>query len=87
MKIPFNIDIWYFKATGKLYVSESVTREFTSVGPEGHPTCYMNDVVDWVKDLRVRGELPGLQSGKWEHYILVNCEDGYPCLILPLEHN
>ncbi len=81
MKKPFKIAIQYFKESGKLYVSEEVTREFTACEPVG--CCYMNDVVDWIRECRASRSLPGLQSGFWSGYIYVDCPDGYPCLILP----
>lgn len=78
----FTIKITYFKDTGKLYTSAEHTGEFDACDPDG--CCYMLGVKDWVKRLRCEGKLPGLQSGRWDDgYILIDCFEGYPCLILP----
>jgi hypothetical protein len=47
----------------------------------------MNDVVNWVKDLREKSNtLPGLPDYvTWDGYILLDCEKGYPVLVLPKE--
>lgn len=87
-KRRFKITITYFKPSGKLYTTAEVEEEFSDIAnySEGatEPVCYMYDVVDWVEALRDQAKLPGLQSGKWEGFILVDCpEYGYPHLIKP----
>lgn len=79
----FTITIKYFKPSGKYYSEGSFNLEVTDCGPPGHPTCYMNEVADHVRGLRDRGErMPGL-SGSWSAgHILIDCEEGYPVLIL-----
>jgi hypothetical protein len=57
---------------------------------EGCPSLpYMNDVIDFIRAIRDQStdakwkSLPGLCTANWDGYILINCEDGFPCLILP----
>ena len=86
-KKTFRIILWYFKASGKFYAESSFEWHGAAIignGPE--PTCYMNDVVSHVRGLRdggERGAMPGLMGSGWEGPILINCEQGYPCLLLP----
>jgi len=82
MKAKFEINITYFKPSGKFYSIEYHSGEFEHIN-DIPDVIYMNDVVDWIKQSREQGILPGLKSGKWEGYILVECLQGYPCLILP----
>ncbi len=82
----FKIHIVYFKDTGKYYSDANMEKEFTDCGPDvDHPSCYMQEVKDWIRECRKEGKLPGLRDGvKWpDGYITVDCEDGFPCLILP----
>lgn len=79
----FKIEVQYFKESGKLGYFDEFTFPFTNCGSEEHPTCYMSEVVGYLKDCNAKGTLPGLRSGKWEHIIWVNCEEGFPVLIIP----
>jgi hypothetical protein len=76
----FTVRLVYFKPSGKLYASAEVTREFATTAAG----CYMNDVTDWVRRSQGGGlPLPGLASDRWGGPILVDCDEGFPCLILP----
>jgi hypothetical protein len=82
----FKIRIVYFRDSGKFYSSTEVQQEFTDCGPDPeHPSCYMQEVKDWLKERRKEGDLPGLARGsKWpDGYIFLDCEDGFPCLLFP----
>jgi len=76
----FKIKLLYFKPSGKFYSEGTHQGNFDSCS-DGN-VLYMQSVVDWVKSLRNKGPLPGL-SGGWDGPILVDCDAGYPCLILP----
>lgn len=79
----FTILITYFKNTGKLYATEEVDRDFRC---NDAGNCYMPDVVAWIRGLRDNGDegpLSGLDCYGWSGYIVVDCEYGYQCLILP----
>ena len=76
----FKIKLTYFKPSGKYYAEGEL--EFAvsvCIGSEGVP--YMQDIFDYVREVRETGPLPGL-SGKWDGPILVDCDEGYPGLIL-----
>lgn len=83
-KEPFEIKLTYFKPSGKLYADGSFMCECDSIrsASTAPRSCYMYDAIDRVKELRTEGKLPGLQSGKWEGPILVDCDEGYPHLIM-----
>lgn len=86
MKNKFKIIVTYFKENGKFYTDTTFEHKFKVVS--GGDSCYMYDVVDHVKQLRDADgprQLPGLsEKGQgWDGYILVDCIDGFPCLILP----
>jgi hypothetical protein len=77
----FKFDVFYFKDSGKLYISESFELDVANVAPVGAPPVpYMQDAVDWLKKTDKK---PGLQSGKWDGFMMVDSEEGYPCLIVP----
>lgn len=82
-KKEFSIRVTYFKPSGKYYTDEVVTRKFRST--EGG-ICYMPDVCAWIRGLNQDADetnpLPGLSSG-WGGPILVDCDEGFPHLILP----
>lgn len=82
MKKTFAIKVTYFKPSGKYYTDTMVDRE---VRVEAGNSCNMNDVVAWLRGHQRYGGggLPGLASGCWDGPILVDCSEGYPCLILP----
>lgn len=76
----FTVRLVYFKPSGKLYASAEVAREFSATAAG----CYMNDVTAWVRRSQGAGEpLPGLAGDRWDGPILVDCDEGFPCLILP----
>lgn len=80
----FKIKIQYFKNNGKFYTEA----EFDFQQKRGaKSSCYMPDVVSHIVGLRDKGgagALPGLCdfTEGWPGYIIVNCDDGYPHLIL-----
>lgn len=84
-KQVFTFRVVYFKGSGKFYTETTMTRE---VRTDGAGAPYMPDVVAYLRGLRDcdgEGSLPGL-SGTWaEGFILVDCEQGYPCLIPPAD--
>ena len=83
-KHTFEFKVIYFKDSGKSYISESFFLEADNCASPGYPViAYMQDAVDHLKKANQEGFLPGLQSGKWDGHILVTCEYGYPCLIIP----
>jgi hypothetical protein len=78
----FEFRVVYFKPSGKFYASDSFKYEVTCTSTG---TAYMQDVVDYLKELRdgPPGGMPGL-SGQWRGHIYVDCEHGFPCLISTL---
>jgi hypothetical protein len=83
-KAEFLFTVWYFKPSGKFYTEASFRRVVRTCGPTRG--AYMHDAVAHVRGLRDsggQGALPGLCSGGWDGFILVNCEEGYLCLIPP----
>ena len=84
-RAKFTFRVTYFKATGKLYGAEHV-KYVVATNEDGGP--YMPDVKSKVIGLRDQGgqgALPGLSGEGWGGYILVDCDEGYPALILPRE--
>lgn len=71
----------YFKPSGKFYTEGQFDLEVTVL--EGG-TVYMQDVVNHLLAQQKASRLPGLISGR-EFTIYVTQEDGFPCLIPPLE--
>lgn len=82
LKKTFSIKITYFKPSGKYYTDTTVDRDVRVIGTNG---CNMNDVVAWLRGHQRDGGggLPGLRNGTWHGPIMVDCSEGYPCLILP----
>lgn len=84
MKKEFTFNISYFKPSGKFYSDVKYT---TTIKVCGNSSCpYMPDIVDKIRGLRDTGgqdALPGLSGSRWDGIILITCEEGYPCLILP----
>ncbi len=79
----FEFEVVYFKLSGKFYTEAKFTA-IISANEGGGP--YMPDAVAKVRGWRDTGgpeALPGLSCDGWPGYILVDCEDGYPCLITP----
>lgn len=79
----FEIRLTYFKPSGKWYTEATLTLRTANCGTATHPCCYMNGVADLIRDSRDGGFLPGLTSGRWDGPILINCDQGYPVLVLP----
>ena len=80
----FEIEIWYFKASGKFGYEAKHTGRFRYVSHTlGSRTVLMQYVVDWMVEMcRTRlAPLPGLSCKSWDGHIVVNCAEGYPCLI------
>ncbi len=78
----FIFRLCYFKTNGKFYSSANISLEVQALGEEVKQP-YMNDATAWVqKKLNIKAKLPGL-SGTWDGYILVDCEQGFPCLMIP----
>lgn len=83
----FRFKLWYFKTTGKFYASGTADWEVRAhqVDKSLPATPHMPDAFAKVRGLRDtggQGALPGL-SGGWDGPILVDCDDGYPGLIMP----
>lgn len=83
-KRMFTILVTYFKANGKYYTDATFQREFRTVN-DGKGVD-MHDVTAYIRGERDSGgqeALPGLSGEGWDGFILVDCKQGYPCLILP----
>jgi hypothetical protein len=85
-KRVFHFKVTYFKPSGKYYTHGTFDLECTNCGTEEHPTAYMITVVDHMKAMRDRRDavMPGL-TGCWHGHILVECDQGFPCLIPSVE--
>lgn len=75
--VMIEIDLQYFKSSGKFYDRGKIKV------PEG---WQMYEIADYVKELRDNGNLPGLISNNtYNHYsVYINAENhpnGYPVLI------
>ena len=77
MRRVFEFEVQYFKPSGKFYATGRLSLEVAVVGSAGP---FMQEAVDHLSALRHRGPMPGLTGG-WDGHILVDAEDGYPCLI------
>lgn len=69
------IRLSYFKLSGKYYCGGEL-----HVGEGSH----MYDLADSIRERNVRGELPGLTSGRWEGFVHVDASAhpmGFPMLI------
>lgn len=80
-KLSYGFTVWYFKPSGKLYIEGTFVCECTPVGDHRQP--YMYDAVDFLIESNKKGKLPALSSGRWDGFILVNAESGFPILITP----
>jgi hypothetical protein len=84
----FTIRLTYFKPSGKYYTDAEFEWEGAACGDGPEPSCYMNDAVAHVRGTRDgggQGSMPGLsEHGEgWDGFILVDCDRGFPALILP----
>lgn len=81
------VKLTYFKQSGKYYTTGTYNSEVEpyNVGTE-RKIANMCGIVDEVKDKRLMNNLPGLNCGD-SFFILVDCEDGYPCLLHPVGGN
>lgn len=82
----FIIRLVYFKPSGKFYTESNY--EFESKRQTDGNGPIMSDVVAQVRgwrDCGGQGSLPGLSaySDGWDGPILIDCEEGYPCLLMP----
>lgn len=84
-KIPeTKFKILYFKPNGKFYTDAEVSWKIQFC--EGNTTIYMADACEKLRGLRDSGgpnALPGLCGEGWKGFIMIDSEDGFPCLILP----
>ena len=83
IKKTFAFRIVYFKPYGKFYTEVMSDIE---VGVVGSGSPYMDDVVSKIRGWRDSddlGALPGLSGAGWDGPILIDCEEGYPCLLMP----
>ena len=77
MNRTFSIRIVYFKPSGTFYTESTFTVEDVGISI----TCDMTAVARSIRQCRKLKDLPGLAGG-WEGPILIDCDDGYPVLIL-----
>lgn len=84
-----NVQLYYFKWTGKFYTeAETQIEDNTELPP---PTSGAADIASMyvicekIRQMQSEGKLPGLREGtQWKNgFIYANCEEGYPCLIVP----
>ena len=83
-KKEFEFKLTYFKPSGKYYTDVTFRREVRCIGA----TAYMHDAAAHVRGLRDsggQGAMYGLSEATegWDGFILLECADGYPCLIIP----
>ncbi len=76
----------YFKPSGKFYTEATVTWNVKRLLPDGGPL--MQDAIAKLRGLIASGGqgcMPGLsdQADGWGGPILIDCEQGHPCLLLP----
>lgn len=86
-KADFEFEIWYFKESGKFYTEAKVTWSMENIATDGQPpTPAMWHAVAKLRGLRDNGgpeALPGLCCNGWPGPIVINCEQGFPCLLMP----
>ena len=84
MKRTFWVTFEYYKDSGKYYGTANATVVAHDLGSKlrggvfSSPSCPMLEVEKW---LREQENYPGLQ-GKWDGPIRIDCEQGYPVLLL-----
>ena len=78
------VKLTYFKRGGK-YVTEGVFSQVFNdcrLLLDGSIQAYMPEICERVRVKSIFADLPGLNSGVFEEgHILVDCEQGYPCLL------
>ncbi len=83
-KRKFKFTIWYFKPSGKYAYQGEVEWEVVDCGNEHegvwYSVAYMQEAVDRLRYWD-EGPLPGISSCTWFGPVVINCEQGYPCLI------
>lgn len=85
-KKTFKFVVTYFRASGKYYTHAEFEREVRVTGKQGddHRGPMMWDVEAHFVGLRDNGgqgaAMPGL-STVWRGHILIECAEGFPCLI------
>jgi len=78
----FTINFTYFKASGTYYTGGKKKMQ-VRLCDDGR-TPYMYEVVEKVKETRrIGASLPGIVSSWPEGFVLIDCDEGYPCLIVP----
>ena len=78
----FTFTIQYFKLSGKYYTETVLNMNVRACTGPGPRTAFMHDAVEKLQSMvRNKEQLPGLSSRGWEGHILIDCEDGFPCLI------
>lgn len=87
-KRVFTFKITYFKPSGKYYYSTEIEWEIHTTHLTNPSTPMMDDAVSKLKGLRDtggQGAMPGFSdfASGWYGYILIDCVDGFPVLILP----
>ncbi len=75
-KKEFVIQITHFKGNGAFQDYSEVVKKFRTV--ENSQSAYMPDVTSYVRELFNSKE-------KWNGFLLVDCEEGYPCLLVGKE--
>lgn len=84
----FTFRITYFKPNGHYYHETEVEWEIHSTGDK-HTIPMMHDAANKLRGLRGNGpdSMPGLgvDASDWYGYILIDCNRGFPVLILPEE--
>lgn len=85
VKRKFTFRIVYFKPSGKFYIEKKVRWTVRDCGTPKRPTAYMYEATDRIQELRDSGGLPGLCGEGWDGPILVECKEGFPVLVMPVE--
>lgn len=101
MKRLFAFKVTYFRPSGKFYTEEECwlfpcvdAGSKQTVHPVdggepclSSPSAYMHDAVDEIERLRDTPgcKLPGLSGNRWNGPILIECQDGFPVLVMPKE--
>lgn len=76
------ITVKYFKASGKYYTDASFDVDSSFWLQSSPRIINMTMVVAEFKRMRNEGQAPGLSSDGKEFFAVLDCHDGYPCLIV-----